>query len=103
MVFNCTKCGLCCSNIKQAIEFSKQKVKTGKHTQFEKELSEFPYSYNESGRCENLTENNMCKIYEKRPDICNLQKVHEKYYASIMNKEDFLKANENSCLELQNI
>ena len=34
----------------------------------------FPYEVDEKGECENLMENNMCKIYETRPDICRIDK-----------------------------
>lgn len=38
-----------------------------------KELN-FPYQVNDKGWCEMLDENNKCKVYENRPDICSIEK-----------------------------
>jgi|10_taG_2_1085330.scaffolds.fasta_scaffold02032_2 hypothetical protein len=51
-IFPCNQCGACC---RAANPF------TGR------------------GRCPELGEDNLCKIYETRPDICRVEKVWMKY------------------------
>ncbi len=91
-MFNCTKCGLCCSNIGKAIENAK-----GRDGELMKELAAFPYKYDESGRCENLGEDKMCKIYETRPDICSVNKIYEKYMREEMSTDEWYAVNEAAC------
>lgn len=59
-MFPCTKCGCCCKRLGKAI----------------KEGIGFPYRAKENGECEML-EDNKCKVYDTRPDICNVDKVIE--------------------------
>lgn len=79
MNFNCSGCGACCKRM----GLLKDKFK---------ELN-FPYQVNEKGWCEMLDENNKCKVYATRPDICNgetmFYKVIEK--TGMTMKELYLK------------
>ena len=54
----------------------------------------FPYKWDESGRCEMLTEDNKCSIYEDRPLVCNVDKL-----LSLIEipKEQFYEINVASC------
>lgn len=58
-MFPCTQCGACCRKAGIAIEH------------FKKQGISFPYKAKEDGSCEML-ENNLCKVYNERPDICRL-------------------------------
>lgn len=73
MNFNCSGCGACCKRIGPL----KDKFK---------ELN-FPYKVNEKGWCEMLDENNKCKVYDNRPDICSVEKT----FYSIFQKEGMTK------------
>lgn len=60
-------------------------------------LKEFPHSFDESGRCEMLGEDNKCSVYDSRPLICNISAIATKLK---INKEEFFKHNAMSCNEL---
>lgn len=93
--FNCKKCGCCCSLIGITIEKAK-KVNDNTYNLFTKELLKFPYEYNSFGVCEKLDVNNNCTIYENRPDICNVEKLHKKYFSCI-DKNKFFEINFMAC------
>lgn len=83
MIFECTKCDICCRNIDKIPELSK--FHTG------------------DGACIYLSDENLCKIYLSRPDICNVEKMYETYYKRIMSKEEYVQLNMEGCRVLQNI
>jgi len=62
--------------------------------------SMFPHKFDDNGRCEMLMEDNSCMVYEDRPLICNVKKVHERFFSEVK-QEDFFKANEDVCKKLQ--
>ena len=81
-MFPCTGCGLCCQNI------------TGI-----KELEDFNLG---NGICKYFDkQNNICLIYETRPDICRVDLMFEKEYYKYYNKEEFYKLNAQACDILQ--
>lgn len=86
-MFRCSGCGLCCKNVKRAVEVTK-------HI---KEL-EFPYNWDETGRCEKLMEDNKCGVYDDRPLLCNVDGVIKFFN---LDKESFYGDNEKACIELQ--
>lgn len=77
--FNCTRCGECCRHIDSIPQ-----------------LSEFDDG---SGRCIHL-KNNLCDIYDTRPDICRVDVMYEKIYSDIYSREDFYRLNEEACRQL---
>jgi Fe-S-cluster containining protein len=80
-MFPCTKCGLCCQNIK-GIE----------------QLKDFAL---ESGVCKYYDfDSKECKIYENRPEVCRVDKMY-KYYKNKYSKEEYYKANAKVCNMLQ--
>lgn len=81
MIFPCDKCGLCCKHIN--------------------EIPELQLFDSGNGRCINLLENNLCAIYETRPDICNVTKMFEKQYCSIMSEDEYIKLNLEGCNHLK--
>lgn len=87
MEFNCTACGLCCTQI-------------GKLIATREEFKNFPYKTDEKGKCEKLNDDGKCSVYESRPDICRVDKTHEKYF-SHLDKLTFYELNYINCRELQ--
>ena len=79
IMFNCSKCGICCQ-----------------HIDLVEELSKFDRG---DGVCIHLV-NNLCDIYENRPDICNVEVMYEKVYKSFCSKEEFYKINEDGCKQI---
>jgi Fe-S-cluster containining protein len=46
-----------------------------------RELQDFPYKAKSDGSCEQLAEDGSCKVYDKRPDLCNIALLHERYFS----------------------
>jgi Fe-S-cluster containining protein len=93
--FPCSGCGCCCRRINQAVSHFKAKSK--------KDPMYFPYTWDENGVCENLTEENKCKVYDKRPLICNIES-----YGNYMkvNEQEFYQVNIRACnymMDLDNV
>lgn len=79
MSFHCSQCGECC-----------------RHINLVPQLAEFDQG---NGVCINLR-GNKCAIYENRPEICNVDLMYEKYFASTFSREEFYALNEVACREL---
>jgi len=62
--YPCTSCGACCKRIDKIAEGFKQ---IG---------LDFPYTWDETGKCEKLVDN-QCSVYDHRPLLCNIEKVAE--------------------------
>lgn len=78
MTFHCTKCGECCKNIRhipQLVDFD-----------------------DGTGVCIHL-KNNLCDIYESRPEICNVDSMYEKYFSAMYSREKFYALNEEVCVK----
>jgi Fe-S-cluster containining protein len=79
MNFPCIQCGLCCRALPDA---------------------SFAAEYNRGdGVCKYL-DGNLCAIYEKRPSICNVEAMYQKYFESIMTEEEFVAMNLRACLKI---
>ncbi len=81
MIFPCDKCGICCKHISEIPEL--HLFDTG------------------NGRCIHLLENNLCEIYDTRPDICCVETMYRKKYCSEMSEHEFVKLNIEGCNELK--
>ena len=79
MKFNCDKCGICCRHIE--------------------EIAELSHFLGADGVCINLDRTtNLCKIYDKRPQICRVDEMYQaKYFMYFENLQDFFDANEKAC------
>lgn len=92
--FPCTSCGSCCKRIDKVInniaEFSKRYNIPIEHL-------EFPYKYDEVGKCEMLNLGNKCKVYNNRPNICNIEwmRIHTR-----IDREEFYNLNIKVCNQL---
>lgn len=65
-------CALCCrnDNPKMAVDAIQDLINDG--LDVDPSLTEFPYKLI-NGSCENITKDNLCKVYNNRPKICQLQ------------------------------
>jgi Fe-S-cluster containining protein len=52
-----------------------------------------------NGICRYL-ENNLCSIYERRPDICNIAKMYDKHFRQVISEDEFIRRNMEVCLNL---
>jgi len=76
--FICNKCGLCCRNI-DLVEV----------------LNDF---HNGNGICRYLNmETNLCNIYDNRPDICNVEKSYELFFAERYSEDEYIEMNYEGC------
>lgn len=85
--FPCTGCGCCCKRVDIGVNRIKELA-------IDKPEFSFPYKWDQTGRCENLQDDNSCSIYDKRPIICNIDKVISLLKIS---KKEFYKLNIISC------
>lgn len=53
------------------------------------------------GRCIYLTDDNLCDIYDIRPDICNVDRMYEIHFKYIMTREEYDCYNTKACKILQ--
>lgn len=86
--FPCSSCGACCRRIKTAVH------NLGIGNVKRDDEYYFPYQWDESGRCEMLTEDNKCAVYDNRPIICNIDKFCEE---AGMSKKNFYEGNIDFC------
>lgn len=82
--FNCEKCGTCCRHIKG--------IKECEHLDRGDGVCKY---YNE--------ETKECKIYDFRPDICNVVKMYYKKYNKEMTWEEYVNKNKEGCKYLREL
>ncbi len=100
MDFKCTSCGLCCKNVGAYVEKAKEKILNGDNSDLVKEVASFPHDYDNTGKCEMLLQDNKCKIYNERPQICNVEKTRETHF-NMVSKESYYEIAETICKKLQ--
>lgn len=76
--FPCNRCGACCKSIR---------------------LLEETVSFDRGdGVCRHFDDTqNVCAIYEKRPEICNVQLMYEKHYKDQYKWTEFVSINQKAC------
>ena len=80
--FNCDRCGLCCQNLKEIP--IKTKLDRG------------------DGICQYFDEqNHVCKIYNTRPIICNVDKFYNLFLNNKMSKVCYYELNYIACRQLK--
>ena len=82
MPFPCSKCGECCRHIDKIPQLAA--FDTG------------------NGICIHL-KNNLCNIYDHRPEICNVEAMYEKYFAGRFTREEFYAMNLKICKKIVKI
>lgn len=80
-LFICDKCGKCCKNLDRNALYSD--LDRG------------------DGVCYYLTSENLCSIYENRPDKCNIDIAYKKYFADTYTLADFYSMNYDACAYLK--
>ena len=80
-IFNCDKCGICCTKLN---------------------LSDVYIDLdNGSGVCKYFdTATKLCSIYENRPEKCNVIEMY-RYFEKTMTFEEYIIRNEESCRKLK--
>jgi len=75
--FQCSKCGICCRKAA--------------------ELGVMPDRGD--GACIHLDHNNLCTIYDTRPELCNLDRMYLKHKAELpaLTKREYFKINSSIC------
>ncbi|MBR6664955.1 MAG: YkgJ family cysteine cluster protein [Lachnospiraceae bacterium] len=81
MIFPCERCGLCCKHIEKIPEL--------------KDLD------SGDGRCIHLQDNNLCAIYESRPDICRVDRMYELVFVKQMSEDEYISINIEGCNALK--
>ena len=81
-MYPCTKCGCCCKRVGLA-------AKLVEGTEFE-----FPFGWDDTGKCEKLGIDDLCTVYDDRPIICNIDKLMS---VLDVNKDEYYKLNIESC------
>ena len=79
--FNCDKCGLCCQNLHRSELYNDLNDGNGVCIYYDKDT-------------------HLCKIYDKRPDKCNVKK----YYSNVKKQytyDEYLELNYESCKRLK--
>ncbi|MCK8828088.1 YkgJ family cysteine cluster protein [Natroniella acetigena] len=80
--FSCKKCGSCCRTISDI-----------------EELEEYDLG---DGSCKYL-KNNICLIYNERPEVCRVDKIYLKYFKENMKLKDYHKKISQLCSRIKNM
>lgn len=80
-IFNCSKCGLCCCNLKNSDIYNDLNDGTGVCIHFDKKSK-------------------LCKIYEYRPEKCNVDAMY-KYFRHLMTLTEYYELNYAACQQFQ--
>lgn len=79
--FPCDKCGLCCRNLEKSPIYEDL--------------------HDGSGICKHLdTDTNLCTIYAKRPEKCNIIASY-KYFEDTLIFDEYIELNINACEKLK--
>lgn len=82
--FPCDNCGACCKSIRLST------------------LTD--WLDRGDGTCKHFDNaNNLCSIYESRPEICNVKTMHENHYRSSFDWNTFVTLNQKACKELKSL
>ena len=79
-VFKCNKCGACCRTVGL--------------------IEEAKFLDRGDGTCKYLDKNNLCMIYDFRPEICRVDKMYKRYKDK-MTWDEYLKQTYDSCEALR--
>ena len=80
MMFECDKCGECCTNLKYSSLYAD--LDRG------------------DGTCKYLKDN-LCSIYEQRPVICRVDESYDIFFRARMTKADYYRLNYQCCDKLK--
>lgn len=99
MNYPCTGCGLCCVNAGKAVLGARQLIAAGvfDNNPYVRELAEFPFHFTADGACENLAPDHSCRVYDARPDICNIERTWYKYHSEAMSLKQYYSQSIDVC------
>jgi Fe-S-cluster containining protein len=81
--FKCSRCGICCLHVDLMPGFAHMALT--------------------DGRCRHLTIDNLCAIYEERPDMCRTDFVYEKYFSKTLSTDNYNLLIDELCNQLKTI
>lgn len=90
--FPCSGCGICCRHVGEMVKVARQVQGQGISKPYVDEVAAFPYEFDKSGRCSQLSEDNRCLVYEGRPDVCNIETMWRKYSRDVPRAVHFFKS-----------
>src|SRR5690349_13604923 len=94
-MFPCTRCGVCCKTIGRLI--TEAINATDNQNPLIVEIRSFPFKVN-GQTCSMFIEGEGCSVYNNRPDICNIDKMYEKYYKHTgMSLKEYYSYNAAGC------
>jgi Fe-S-cluster containining protein len=101
MKYNCQSCGACCRVIGKTIENARKTLENGFEGNQDQAdmlaaLIAFPYPMTAEGHCSQLVDNK-CKVYLKRPDVCNVKKMFKIIYSKNLTWKQFCTKNHRLC------
>ena len=79
-MFDCTKCGACCRHIAGVLP---------------------DFDLDDDGICRYLTKDNLCRIYDNRPFICNVDRIYNDLFEGSIDRKEFYKTTKEACKILQ--
>jgi Fe-S-cluster containining protein len=53
-----------------------------------------------NGVCRYLS-NNLCSIYENRPQVCSIEKMYFSYFKNVFTEQEFIDINIKACIQIQ--
>lgn len=92
--FPCTHCGACCMNVGQMVNHFRVRPNNDYPAQL---LADFPFDFDESGKCEKYHVGTGCTVYEDRPLICRSSEMFDQHYSKFMTEEQYLKTYADAC------
>lgn len=98
ITFNCTKCGACCRQVGFIMQVMLSEHRESMPEHLRVTYDEFPYRPLKDGSCFMLDpETNLCRIYDDRPDMCNLDKLYGRFPAGAANLKEWYRQCADSC------
>lgn len=95
--FKCDGCGACCRNLNVL-----QSYGINNNGKFAKLIADFPYKHT-NGVCEMFdTITNKCTVYENRPIVCNVKKLHDVCFPTVPLSK-WYSINEKGCNVLKRL
>lgn len=81
-MFLCDKCGLCCMQVKSSPIYAALDRGDG-----------ICFYFDEATK--------LCRIYENRPIVCNIEKAYEKFFRGKIELEEYYRLNYEACKKLK--
>lgn len=92
---------MCCKKVGESVQIARKLI-VGEFSdnKYVQEIAAFPHPFNIDGSCTMLNDDHTCKVYNDRPDICNIEKTFNKYKSSRMTLEQYYEDTIKVCNQL---